>query len=333
MLKYLQIRQRLVDRIDTLKAGDPLPPVRKLLSDLHCSQATLKRALDPLESQGMVCRRPGSGIFVMERLLDHGAIGMIASNITTRMSAQIMQGIQNAISDKSCTLIAFSSRNVNPDHLFLMLRRSQVFGVIINPTTMDLINPAFLELVSRLGNAGVRMVGVDLPLPGVPAGFVTMNNHAAFSELGMLLRRQKVHRMAFVGRFSSKMYTVRHSGICNGLGSMAEIVQIDSSVSSIADLAEAVDPKKFDAVVLADANTSIPLTYELRCKYGDLLRDMIVAGIVEEGECLPWKEAWSLEKPNSNIAQGAVSLLLNSAAPCQTCTVEIKIKLPADHGV
>ena len=327
MLKYQQIKQKIAARINELKAGEALPPVRQMLAEFHCSQATLKRALDALESQGVIFCKPGSGVFVMEQQLDYGAIGIISSNMTTRMTIQILSGIQEAIGEKSCKIILLPSRNVNLEQLFLMVRRSLVFGTIIHLTTMDLLDPDFLALIRKLASAGIRMVGVDLPLPGVSGGFVMMNNQAVFANLGALLRQRGVRKVAFVGRFPSKVYAVRLRGFCEGFSDTNNIVQFDSNnVSKIAEISSMITPDDFNAVVLADANTSIPITYELRCLYGERLCSILISGIVEEGDVLPWRDAWSLEKPNSRIGREAVKLLLNSASPSQFSSVNIKIK-------
>lgn len=74
---YLQIAEGLLDRIEfgELSPGDRLTPEREWSEMLGVNRLTLRRALDMLESQGLIIRRQGDGTYVakpkIERLADH----------------------------------------------------------------------------------------------------------------------------------------------------------------------------------------------------------------------------------------------------------------------
>jgi len=65
---YLDIRNRLFDEISRgdRKAGAALPPETSLAQQLGVSLGTIRKALDLLESEGLVQRRPGVGTFVKD---------------------------------------------------------------------------------------------------------------------------------------------------------------------------------------------------------------------------------------------------------------------------
>ncbi len=85
MTKYHAVRDRLLDRLDTMSAGDQFPPERDLARELGVSRMTLRRAIDELVARGAVRRRHGSGVFALGPKLDQA---LIASSFTEDMRAR-----------------------------------------------------------------------------------------------------------------------------------------------------------------------------------------------------------------------------------------------------
>jgi len=65
---YQQIVQQVRARVLTgeLRAGDPLPSMRQLASQLIASVITTKRAYSELEAEGLIVTRAGLGTFVSD---------------------------------------------------------------------------------------------------------------------------------------------------------------------------------------------------------------------------------------------------------------------------
>ena len=65
---YQQIVQQVRSKVLTgeLKAGDPLPSIRQLASQLIASVITTKRAYSELEAEGLIVTRAGLGTFVAD---------------------------------------------------------------------------------------------------------------------------------------------------------------------------------------------------------------------------------------------------------------------------
>ena len=65
---YQQIVQQVRAKVLTgeLKAGDPLPSMRQLASQLIASVITTKRAYSELEPEGLIVTRAGLGTFVSD---------------------------------------------------------------------------------------------------------------------------------------------------------------------------------------------------------------------------------------------------------------------------
>ena len=65
---YVQLVRQIKYLISSgrLKAGEQLPPVRKLAEQLLVNPNTVARAYRELENEGLVTSRQGSGVFVAE---------------------------------------------------------------------------------------------------------------------------------------------------------------------------------------------------------------------------------------------------------------------------
>ena len=88
MTKYHAIRDRLLDRLETMSAGEAFPPERQLAQQLGISRMTLRRAIDELVARGAVRRRVGAGVFAIGPKLDQG---LMASSFTEDMRARGMR--------------------------------------------------------------------------------------------------------------------------------------------------------------------------------------------------------------------------------------------------
>jgi len=64
--KQEETRDRVLDLIETLEVGNPIPAERQLAVDLGVSRLTVRAALDELVRDGHLDRRHGSGTYVTE---------------------------------------------------------------------------------------------------------------------------------------------------------------------------------------------------------------------------------------------------------------------------
>src|SRR5436305_14934192 len=66
MTKQRETRERVLELIESLNAGDAIPSERQLGIDLGVSRLTVRAALDELVREGYLLRRRGAGTFVNE---------------------------------------------------------------------------------------------------------------------------------------------------------------------------------------------------------------------------------------------------------------------------
>lgn len=86
--KFHSIRDQLLDRLESMAAGEQFPPERQLAEALGISRMTLRRAIDELVAKGVVRRRHGAGVFALGPKLDQP---LAASSFTEDMLARGMR--------------------------------------------------------------------------------------------------------------------------------------------------------------------------------------------------------------------------------------------------
>ena len=64
--KYYAVKRHLLDIIETLTPGSPVPTERLLMAQLETSRTTVRQALAELVGEGRLVRRQGSGTYVAE---------------------------------------------------------------------------------------------------------------------------------------------------------------------------------------------------------------------------------------------------------------------------
>ncbi len=325
MLRYRQLKNYILELASGMEPDALLPSFRALGSQFGSSQVTIKRALDELEAEGCIYRRQGSGVYVAPRYhAGNSVIAVLMLHLDGLQSGQILGGIQEAAAEYSANIL-LPKPLTDTDRLVQSLQAAKVFGCIINPATADLSNPEFIEMLDRLNRLGMRLVALDLPLPGNSCGFAGLDNITAFGELGAILLRRRRRNIALVGNFASKVYAAREKGFRQSVaGSAVRIAQLSSRSAAVSELACQIRDGGFDAVVIADAAVSIPLSYQLWCRIPDIAERMTVGGIVEEGQEIPCPGGVTLVKPNSALGKNATTLLFH---PIQSYDVKL-LKIP-----
>ena len=84
-MKYLRLRDELLERVAVMAPGEPLPPERELASEIGVSRTTLRRALAELVSAGHLRSRHGAGMFAVGPKI---AQGLTATSFTEDMLAR-----------------------------------------------------------------------------------------------------------------------------------------------------------------------------------------------------------------------------------------------------
>jgi GntR family transcriptional repressor for pyruvate dehydrogenase complex len=110
------IAQQIKDSIlnGTMKPGDRLPPVRKLVEHFEASPASVREALKSIEASGLVTIKPGSGVFVAE--LSSQPMGECLTSIL-RIRKTSIDEITQARVILEPAIVRLASRNRSPEDL------------------------------------------------------------------------------------------------------------------------------------------------------------------------------------------------------------------------
>lgn len=116
--KYVSFARRLEARIISgeLKANEPVPPVRQLLSAGEFSIGTVTKGLELLEGKGLITRMPNRGHLVTDRGLSAEPKVAHIAYVTPALSAEAAQhaeGIEAAIHDFDNLALATFAANAN----------------------------------------------------------------------------------------------------------------------------------------------------------------------------------------------------------------------------
>lgn len=168
MTKFHSIRDQLLDRLESMGAGEQLPPERQLAESLGISRMTLRRAIDELVAQGLVRRRQGAGVFALGPKLDQP---LAASSFTADMLARGMRpgsrvlGFETALAgvhiarrlhlDAGDEVITVLRLRLADDEPIALEELTVPAALVPGLTSADLENRSFYELLRE--RYGIRL--------------------------------------------------------------------------------------------------------------------------------------------------------------------------------
>jgi DNA-binding LacI/PurR family transcriptional regulator len=326
MLKYQQAKQKVMNKVYKLSSGQPLPPVRTLIKELGFSQITLKRAFDELEAEGVLRREKGAGIFVAGSENNNNLIGVIMPYLVQKSYSQLLTGIQEALAENGRDLLLLPDHSGGLEPLYKSIKNNKLANLIINPSSSDLSNIEFIKFLHRLSDDNIRIVIIDIPVPGLKADFIGYENITAFTELAGRLIEDGAKSIIAVGKFDSKVYSSRLAGIRKTInGSGIKLHQLDISDIPLSQAAREILDKEADAILLCDAGASANLFYELKSILGKNINKIKIGGIVEQNEKTVIEQAITLEKQNIEMGRAAAEMLLRKKDKPEIKLVPIKL--------
>jgi GntR family transcriptional regulator, arabinose operon transcriptional repressor len=222
---YEQIYTFIFDAVrqGRLRTGDRVPSEKELAEQFNVSRITSKRALEELESAGVVRRRRGYGTFVSDVLPDlerierertsltdtsigeihqpeqdelPRLIGFIVPDFSEVFGMRMLYALEDAAAAHNCHLIlrrTHGQRHIEQQAINSLVR-SGVDGIVVFPVHGEYYNADLLRLVLDR----FPLVLVDRYLKGIPASAVTTDNRRAAAELTRHLLSRGYERVAFI---------------------------------------------------------------------------------------------------------------------------------------
>lgn len=181
MLRYKEIKQKLIDIISDMREGERLPSRPVLCTRLDTTRTTLDKAIRELVEEGALTASNGSGTYVtsaLGRSTEHeGYWGIIIPNIMEPIYAGIVRGIENTAQNLGVNVTLCNSDNdaEKQQQYIHRLLHSGVSGFIMVPVISRNVREN-IHLYERLTEAKIPFVFCNRTVDGITAPVVTSDD-------------------------------------------------------------------------------------------------------------------------------------------------------------
>ncbi len=275
---HRSIYEQLLSEIQTgvYGVGDRLPSEAQLCERFHASRITIAKAIQSLQRDRLVSRRPGSGTYV-EAPFQGSALrfGLLIPELgSTEIFESVCQGMMSSPLGKSHSLIwghatgRDDEREQGAEQLCLQYIAQKVSGVFFAPLeftpTRDQANQ---RLITMLRRAGIPVVLLDRCVEPYPSrsdfDLIGIDNHRAGFVLTQHLIRLGAQRIIFVHRANSASTVLqRAAGYREALHLSGRCVAdaiTDVPFEDAGAVATLVETHRPDAIVCANDLTAATL--------------------------------------------------------------------------
>lgn len=205
MLRYLEIKNQLLEIIATMSPGERLTDRITLCKKLDTTRTTLDKAINELIQQGILTSQKGSGTFVVGTL--EGSVPdsenwcVIVPNIIDPIYGGLVSGIETVAQQHNTNLILCNSDNdsAKQEKYIRRLLISGVAGFIIVPVITD--DPVEnYRLYSNLVGSNIPFIFCNRNVEGVSAPIVTSNDFYGGYIATKHLIKNGYRKIAYVAR-------------------------------------------------------------------------------------------------------------------------------------
>lgn len=181
MLRYIEVKQELKNRIFRMSNGEQLPSRTELCRLLDASRTTVDKAIKELEEEGFLESHIGSGTYVARRLEGVNAEVMnwclIVPNITENIYGRMAASIERTAKEWNINIILCNSENSaeKQSEYIRRLIMAGVDGFIIVPVVMKTVVEG-VGLYQSLIQSRIPFVFCNRDVEGVYAPIVKSND-------------------------------------------------------------------------------------------------------------------------------------------------------------
>ncbi|MCL2058451.1 MAG: GntR family transcriptional regulator [Oscillospiraceae bacterium] len=243
---YEEIIEYIKEQIErgAYQPDDKLPTEQVLAQMFHVSRITSTRALNELQSMGLIVRRQGSGSYVASKQA-RGApqhsekyIAMIIPYVALQGRLhEILQGISDTLARRGYHLIIYNSGldSASERTLLLRARTNGMCGIILYPkvdnTNIDIVYDMYINKFPILL--------VDKKYSDIPISNVCVDNHKGAYDVTRLLLDRGHRNIGFVtNRRMEEVYSIRerYFGYCEAMRDFDVPVNFEFVVRSDMDV-------------------------------------------------------------------------------------------------
>ncbi len=186
MTKYQKIAVRLKEQIadGTYGPGAKLPSEQELREQFGVSRQSVRKALEVLESEGLVRGYQGKGTYVVDPVREEQGkskrIAVVTTYVDNYIFPKIIQGIEQVLSGEGFQVqISFTNNRIRKEEEILESLLDQgLRGLIIEATKSALPNPN-LGLYRKLLEQGVQVLFLNSGYPELDCPVVALDDREA----------------------------------------------------------------------------------------------------------------------------------------------------------
>lgn len=201
-LLYITLKNDIMRKIyeGLYKDGEIIPSERSLADEYDMSRATVRKALELLEKNGIIQRKLGKGTVVcLNKESYNGNLDIIAlvAPAQRRFFATFVDYFQR-IADQHNSLVVFIQQSEHEpikDTIFKLLQNN-IHNVVIwlDYETLD------SKYIQRLRGLGMNIVFFDITINSPYADCVCLDNHDAISSLYQYVSKKNSTGIAYISR-------------------------------------------------------------------------------------------------------------------------------------
>lgn len=328
--KYLDIVESLRNDLESgrYRPGARLPSEAELVRKFGVSRMTVVKAVQQLQQEGLLHRKPGSGSFAkVEVPNEAGMFGLLIPDLgTTEIFEPICRGMMRSPSIRSHALswgnaLASSQHREAAEQLCQRYIEQKVAGVFFAPlefnSRRDDVNARILKALSK---AHIPVVLLDRDVSAYPGrsefDLVGLDNRRAGFVMTSHLAHQGGEHIAFLARVGSaetvesRVVGYREALYARGL-SFSEQSVLRGDASDTAFIQNAMKRARIDAIMCANDHTAANLMQTLISLGVRIPEDIRIAGVddVKYASLLPIPLT-TFHQPCEEIGAAAMSAML-----------------------
>lgn len=278
------------------KPGDRLPSEAALCDRFQASRITVAKAIQTLQNQGLVIRRPGSGTYIQTPAASSSLqFGLLIPELgRTEIFEPICQGMMSSPLGKSHSLIWGHSamtteqdRETAAEQLCQQYIAQQVSGVFFAPLEFTSSkDEANRRIIAALKQANIPVVLLDRCFEVYPArspyDLVGIDNHRAGYTLTRHLQDHGARRIVFAARpNSASTVDERIAGYFEALRDRSDHPgrACRIHVNDVAEVQSLIETEQPDAIVCANDLTAASLMKTLEVLGVSIPQQIRVVGV------------------------------------------------------
>ncbi len=207
-----RIVQELVQCIESgeYAPGEMIGTEMQLVRSRRMSRSAVRRAVDALEREGLIERRPGVGLFVAAKSLAAQTLYVVVPTLHSVQCVDVVAGAKRVVEREGGQLLVQNAEGRMQDELerIRALPDSPAAGAIL----VSLHHPSFVEELVTLKQAGFPFVVVDQEPQEVDVPCVSGDNVAGGRLAAQYLMELGHRRVTFIGVLKHQTARERFEG-------------------------------------------------------------------------------------------------------------------------